>query len=440
MPPRIFFFLFTVLAISLTILLSIRLDPQVFKNLVWPFLLFYLGLAYLRYFFFFSGILIDIATKYFSQGVIDKTLAELPKVSIIVPCYNEENSIYKVIQNLADIKYPNYEIVVVDDGSTDNTYINATSAAQSSLKVAVSVFRKTNGGKASALNYGFRHSTGNFILCVDADSKLSSDTLISAIQHFKNPRVGSVAGFVNIGNIQNILVAFQQLEYMIGLNYLRRAYSFLGIVPIVPGPIGMFRRAALQDVGAFTEDKNIFAEDAELSLRLVAAGWLTKSEENMVAYTEAPTKLDALLRQRYRWNRGTFQALYKTFESLVHSSRPAARFLGWHLLSEIFFIPLVNICLLLIFVIRLAMYGEGRLFTVWMGSILILELITAALVIIKHKHKIFWLVVMFVSRLSYDTFLFMWRFYSLFDEFLNIGMNWDKLERSHNEINKEVVI
>ena len=138
----------------------------------------------------------------------------------------QENSIYKVIQNLADIKYPNYEIVVVDDGSTDNTYINATSAAQSSLKVAVSVFRKTNGGKASALNYGFRHSTGNFILCVDADSKLSSDTLISAIQHFKNPRVGSVAGFVNIGNIQNILVAFQQLEYMIGLNYLRRAWAY----------------------------------------------------------------------------------------------------------------------------------------------------------------------------------------------------------------------
>ena len=140
-------------------------------------------------------------------------------------------------------------------------------AARSSVRMVST----RNHGKARALNVGLQLAATPFVLCMDGDSRLAPDTLLHGIQYFEHPEVAAVAGNVKVVNRNGLWTRLQALEYIEGLNMARRAQGFLRAVNIIPGPIGVFRRHALVDVGGY--DTDTFAEDADLDVAVPGVAW-----------------------------------------------------------------------------------------------------------------------------------------------------------------------
>jgi poly-beta-1,6 N-acetyl-D-glucosamine synthase len=227
-------------------------------------------------------------------------------VTVIVPAYNEEKAIGKTIDALLKLSYVNKEIIVIDDGSTDGTLEVAKKSAENDFTRIVS---KANGGKWDALNAGINVAKGEFIICIDADTLLDPDAIQHLIKHFSDPDVAAVAGNVKVGNRRGLLTKLQALEYVIGINLFRRSEANLENVTVVPGPIGAFRASVLKEIGLFEGDT--FAEDADITFKILKAGYKTVYESRAIGYTEVPTSMTSLAKQRYRWYRGSFQVLSK---------------------------------------------------------------------------------------------------------------------------------
>jgi poly-beta-1,6 N-acetyl-D-glucosamine synthase len=229
-----------------------------------------------------------------------------PLVTVIVPAYNEEKAIGKTVEALLQLSYVSKEIIVVDDGSTDETLEVAKQYAANDFTRIVS---KPNGGKWTALNAGIKIARGAFIVCIDADTLLNPHAIQHLIRHFRDPSVAAVAGNVKVGNRHGLLTKLQALEYVVGINLFRRSEASLQNVTVVPGPIGAFRASVLKEIGLFEGDT--FAEDADVTFKILKAGYKTVYEPQAIGYTEAPTSMASLAKQRYRWYRGSFQVLAK---------------------------------------------------------------------------------------------------------------------------------
>ncbi len=229
-----------------------------------------------------------------------------PLVTVIVPAYNEERSIGKTVDALLKLSYSNKEIIVVDDGSTDGTF---EAARRHSRNNFTKVVTKPNGGKWDALNTGIKAARGEFIVCIDADTLLDQNAIQHLIKHFRDPNIGAVAGNVKVGNRRGLLTKLQALEYVVGINLHRRSEASLQNVTVVPGPIGAFRASVLKEIGLFEGDT--FAEDADITFKILRAGHKTVFEAKALGYTEAPTTMTSLAKQRYRWYRGSLQVLSK---------------------------------------------------------------------------------------------------------------------------------
>src|SRR3954454_19416286 len=241
-----------------------------------------------------------------------------PFVSVIVPAFNESEVIQSSLSSLLELRYPYYEIIAVDDGSTDGTFERMREFEGNHYGVRVSVYRKENSGKADTLNYGIRRSKAPIVVCMDSDSRLTADALRYAMFHFRDPHVGAVAGNVKVINRHNIWTKLQALEYIEGLNLVRNAQAFFRSVNVIPGPIGIFRRKAIEATGGY--DSDTFAEDFDMTVKILADGWKIDYEPKAIAYTEAPEELLDIIQQRYRWSRGILQALRKQRHLLTQSS------------------------------------------------------------------------------------------------------------------------
>ena len=226
-------------------------------------------------------------------------------VSIVVPAYNEAAGIEKAVRSLASSDYPEFEVVVVDDGSTDGT-----GDLVDSLGLAhVRVIREPNRGKAEALNTGVAAASYDLIAAVDADTVFEPGTLAALVRPFADPGVGAVAGNTKVGNRRSLLGLWQHLDYVTGFNLDRRLYDVLGCMPTVPGAVGAFRRKALLEVGGFSSDT--LAEDTDVTIALGRRGWKVVYAEDARGFTETPGSLGGLWRQRYRWSFGTMQSVWK---------------------------------------------------------------------------------------------------------------------------------
>ncbi|HMC51493.1 MAG TPA: bifunctional polysaccharide deacetylase/glycosyltransferase family 2 protein [Acidimicrobiales bacterium] len=228
-----------------------------------------------------------------------------PPVSIIVPAYNEAVGIATAVRSLASSDYPFVEVIVVDDGSTDGT---AGIVAKLGLP-NVEVVSQPNSGKAAALNAGIRLAHNGIIVTVDGDTAFEPDTVRWLVQPFADPRVGAVSGNTKVSNRRGILGRWQHTEYVMGFNLDRRLYDILECMPTVPGAVGAFRREVLEQVGGVSTDT--LAEDTDLTMAVVRSGWRVVFEERARAWTEAPSTISALWKQRYRWSYGTLQAMWK---------------------------------------------------------------------------------------------------------------------------------
>ncbi len=236
------------------------------------------------------------------------------KIAVVVPAYNEETVICKTVEALlcSTVRH-NLEIIVVDDGSADATSAVVENAFRNIPKVKV--YRKPNGGKASALNYGIQHADADIIVAIDGDTVLLPNAVERLIARFDDPAAGAVAGTVAVGNVKSLLTRFQALEYIASQNMDRRAFDLFNAISVVPGAIGAWRKQALNEIGGYSSDT--LAEDADLTIRLERHGWRVVFEPDAVALTEAPETVRAFLKQRFRWTFGTLQVAYKHASALL---------------------------------------------------------------------------------------------------------------------------
>jgi cellulose synthase/poly-beta-1,6-N-acetylglucosamine synthase-like glycosyltransferase/peptidoglycan/xylan/chitin deacetylase (PgdA/CDA1 family) len=258
----------------------------------------------------------------------------LPPVAIVVPAYNEAVGIARSVRSLAASEYPDFEIVVVDDGSDDGT---ANIVERLSLP-RVRVLRQENGGKSSALNTGIAATTAPVVVLVDGDTLFEPATLRRLVQPLVDERVGAVSGNTKVGNRRGLLGRWQHIEYVIGFNLDRRMYEVLQCTPTVPGAIGAFRRAALDEVGGVSDDT--LAEDTDLTLAIGRSGRRVVYADDARAWTEAPSTLGALWRQRYRWSYGTMQAVWKHRGALI-SRDPRQKRIGRRALPYMIFFQIL---------------------------------------------------------------------------------------------------
>src|SRR6266566_4069525 len=209
------------------------------------------------------------------------------------------------VGSLAGSDYPVFEIIVVDDGSEDET---AELVERLDLE-RVGIVRQANAGKSAALNTGIAAAAHSLVVAVDADTVFEPETLRRLVQPFRDSEVGAVSGNAKVGNRRRLLGRWQHIEYVIGFNLDRRLYDVLQCMPTVPGAVGAFRRQALDAIGGISDAT--LAEDTDITIALGRAGWRVVYAETARAWTEAPSSLSALWRQRYRWCYGTLQAVWK---------------------------------------------------------------------------------------------------------------------------------
>ncbi len=244
-------------------------------------------------------------------GTPEQIAAYRPKVAILIPAYNEEKVIERTVQGALDSDYPNVRVIVIDDGSKDRT-LEVTRRAFAAEEAAgrVLILAKPNGGKAEALNYGLEHiGDAELFVGIDADTIIAPDAISRMVPHFLNPKVGAIAGNAKVGNRVNLWTRWQALEYITSQNFERRALNTLGAVSVVPGAIGAWRVSAVREAGGYHIDT--VAEDADLTMALLRNGYRVEYEDLALAFTEAPTNANALMRQRFRWSFGILQAVWK---------------------------------------------------------------------------------------------------------------------------------
>jgi len=316
---------------------------------------------------------------------------EQPLVSIIVPAYNEEVNAVNSLQNLLRCDYPNFEILFVDDGSKDSTYEKVKAAFENHPKMRI--FSKPNGGKASALNYGIEHSNADYVICIDADTKLLPDAVRMLMRNFADCRVGAVAGVVKVGNEINLLTRWQSIEYISSQNFDRKGFSYLNAITVVPGAIGAFKKEALEKAGGFTVDT--LAEDCDITIRILRAGYIVANEPKAISYTEAPETLKQFMKQRFRWSFGVMQTFWKQKDALFNSKYKA---LGWVALPDIllfkyivpFFTPIADFLML----VGLMTENRGKIGEYYLVFLLVDALIAGIAFAFDRENpvRLFWLI------------------------------------------------
>ncbi len=294
-------------------------------------------------------------------GTPEQIATYRPKVAILIPAYNEEKVIERTIQGALDSDYPNLRVIVIDDGSKDRTLEVARKAFRTEEAAGrVIILTKPNGGKAEALNFGLEHiGDAEFFVGIDADTIIAPDAIALMVPHFLNPKVAAVAGNAKVGNRVNLWTRWQALEYITSQNFERRALNTMGAVSVVPGAIGAWRVKPVREAGGYHVDT--VAEDADLTMALLKNGYRVEYEDLALAFTEAPTNANGLMRQRFRWSFGILQAVWKHSDVFARKG-----VLGWIALPNILIfqilLPIVSPFIDLMFVGGALWYAVHKYF------------------------------------------------------------------------------
>ncbi|WP_022681567.1 glycosyltransferase [Sphingobium bisphenolivorans] len=243
-------------------------------------------------------------------------------VSVIIPAFNEAKVIEASVRRVLASEGVKLEIIVVDDGSTDATSAIVDRAFAADPRVRLLTLE--NGGKAAALNRALTIAHAPIIVALDADTQFEPLTIARLARWFADDQVGAVAGNAMVGNRVNLVTRWQAVEYVTAQNLERRALARFDAITVVPGAVGAWRRAALDEVGGYPVDT--LAEDQDLTIAVQRAGWRVAYDSEAVAWTEAPESFRTLARQRFRWAYGTLQCLWK-HRRIWREGKPAG--LSW---------------------------------------------------------------------------------------------------------------
>lgn len=266
-----------------------------------------------------------------------EVVAYKPLVSVVVPAWNEEVGILATIESLLASTYRSVELVVVNDGSTDQSdqmikdFLREyeRSATNEEGRIPITYQYQKNGGKGHALNTAIALAKGDIIISIDADCAVAPTAIANFVKYFADPKVMAAVGNVKIGNNGSVIGIIQYLEFLFSF-YFKKADSLFNTIYIIGGAAGAFRREVFEQLGGYTVDN--ITEDIELSMRIQDAGMKIVYASDAVVYTEGATDIKGLGSQRLRWKRGRFHTFHY-FRHLFFSSKPGhKKTLTWGIL------------------------------------------------------------------------------------------------------------
>jgi poly-beta-1,6 N-acetyl-D-glucosamine synthase len=362
-----------------------------------------------------------------------KEYGTMPSVSIIIPAYNEGKVIEKTIRSVLGLSYSQKEIIVVDDGSTDDT-LKIAKLMEINNPIRV-ISKRKNSGKWLALNKGIESSKSDIIVCIDADTVLDKNAIQPLVNHFIDSKVGAVAGNVKVGNRDKILTKLQALEYISNLNIQRRSEGFFRKVTVVPGPLGAFRKSIIKEVGFYTGDT--FAEDADLTIKILRAGYKIKYEPKSIGYTEAPLSIFDLAKQRYRWYRGLLQVIIKHKGMFFNPKYGTTGLfmIPWVSLNGLIFSWFNFFASVWIFMLIFNPFSGFliyiRIYFFWFFFFLIIEIAISTYAIyvdVREKPKILFYIIAYKLFYGYMTNTI--RILSQLEQYLKYPMKWEAIKRT----------
>ncbi|NCT54588.1 glycosyltransferase family 2 protein [Candidatus Falkowbacteria bacterium] len=355
-----------------------------------------------------------------------------PLVSFIIPAWNEEVGIVNTIKSVLKSDYKKFEIIIVNDGSTDKTglrvkeFINSYKGA-----ITIKYFKKENGGKSSALNLGIKKAEGEIIITSDADCVLDFKAISNLAKYFSNQEVMASAGNVRVGNNQKIIGAIQKLEYLYGF-YFKRSDSILNTVYIVGGAAAAYRKTIFKKLGYF--DEEIITEDIEYSTRILNSGYKICYAADAIFYTEVPSDLKSLIKQRLRWKYGRLKTFLKYQNLFFKIKGQHSKFLSFLILPVALFSEILlffEVILLPVFFVYTFLSGDfiPLIVVVSILSIIIFLQIITDVKWRENKDVIFWapiawLVFYFVDFIEYVALV-----KSIIKIIKNKTVAWQKWER-----------
>ncbi len=389
-----------------------------------------LALGLFRFAALAVGALIEVAREWRERQRIRRT-SRLPvhgAVSVIIPAYNESKVIERTILSVLASRGIEVEVLVMDDGSTDNTADVVYNAFY--FEPRVKLHKLKNGGKARALNEGFKLASHEVVIALDADTIFLPDTIVELARKFDDPKIAAVAGRAAVGNTQHFVARWQALEYVIGQAIERRAWHLLGVVSVVPGAVGAWHRDAVLAVGGFGTDT--LAEDCDLTITLQVHGWKVSFAPDAVALTEAPETVQALLKQRFRWCFGVLQTVWKHKRAMIMppKNNPAIGLLlmpciiACHILTPLL-APLADVAA----IVAIAL-GHAKAVMPYVVALIIAEvmLTTLAMKIDRARWSLMW--DWLINRSVYRWFLFIALSRAVVAALRGGAVGWGKLVRT----------
>lgn len=438
------FFFFTILLLVYTIILIYILN--IYQDDVYRFVHFVvsnllIGLRHILIVYLMSAIIIGAVRLFilliFShrqtrKRKIQRKYAESmglskynPTVTVIIPVYNEEVVIKKTVSAILQSSYPLQEILVIDDGSTDDTATVVEKEFYFSDKVKV--IRKENGGKSSALNLGFRKAMGEIIITIDADTVFTKQTISSLIAHFRDPKVAAVSGNCRIGNIFNQLTLWQHIEYVTANNLERRACEELNIITVVPGSNSAWRKKAVVEVGYY--DTDTLAEDTDVTIKILNKGYTIIYDDQAISYEECPEDVGAFLKQRFRWSYGILQCTWKHRWNILKSENKVLKYFSASMLfSYLLYLtsPLIDIIFLI------ALLTGSKTILLFVLLFYLSDMLAPAYALKVEGVSLKPLLFIFVQRLAYRYLIAYVTWKTVVTALKGGNVGWGKLKRSGN--------
>lgn len=262
-----------------------------------------------------------------------------PRVSVLVPTWNEGAGVITTVEGLLKSNYHNLEIIVIDNASQDNTKQNmerlikrhskSIKRGKSPKSLAVRYCYEGVQGKGHALNHGLRVASGDIIMSIDADCYIPPETVGNFVKYFIDPTIMAAVGNVRIGNTNTVLGVVQYLEFLFSF-YFKKAESLSNTIYIIGGAAGAFRREVFEKIGPYSATN--ITEDIELSVRIQAAGMRIAYVSDALVYTEGATTLTGLLKQRLRWKRGRFETFAEHRDLFFSTKKEHNKLLTWIML------------------------------------------------------------------------------------------------------------
>ena len=388
------------------------------EEFLWAFMIVATALVLVR-----TLVVIYLAYRFRSSPQVD--FAE--PVSVVIAAYNEGKVIHATLQSLLKTDYQGeLEVVVIDDGSRDDTAVEVEKVAAADGRVRL--IRQQNCGKARALQRGIAAATNEFIVFIDADTHCQRQTLPRLLAPFMDKGIGGVSGHAKVGNLRSFIARCQSLEYTVGFNLDRRAYTRWNCITVLPGAISAIRKQAIDRAGGLSLDT--LAEDTDLTLSLHKQRLRSVYIPGAVAWTEAPETVRTLSRQRFRWAYGTLQCLWK-HRDMVFNWRYRA--LGWFSLPSIWFFQIILVAItpaVDLFLILSLPFGAWRDLLPFVIVFLATDVILATLACILERENVLQAWRIIPMRLIYRPMLSYCVWKAILRGIKGAWVSWGKLERT----------